>query len=49
MEKAKCFSKERQQIGHAKKADPVSEKNRKQNWKMGFQTGDRTAKNSMVG
>ena len=28
------LQKKGQQIGHAKKADPVSEKNRKQNWKM---------------
>ena len=40
--KSRMFlQKKGQQIGHAKKADPVSEKNRKQNWKMGFQTGDR--------
>ena len=35
------LQKKGQQIGHAKKANPISEKNRKQNRKMGFQTGDR--------
>ena len=40
--KQECFSRrEASRLATPREADPISEKNRKQNWKMGFQTGDR--------